>query len=73
MFDEGTIGKGKAKADILDRLATIKQNHGSYRKAQDAMQEIAKLRKSVAEKNQRILDLEARVAELERQDHRVAA
>lgn len=43
------------KPDILDRLGTIKPNHGSYRKAQDAMIEIANLRKQVA-------DLQAKLA-----------
>lgn len=72
-FDEGRIGKGFAKADILERLAAIKPGHGGYRKAQDAIQVIAYLRTQVYEKDRRILDLEARIAGLERQQPRVAA
>jgi len=72
-FDMGQFGKGHPKADILERLSAIKPNHGGYRKAQDAMIEIAALRKREAEKNRRIMELEARVAELERQLPRVAA
>ena len=39
----------EVKPDILVRLGNIKPNHGSYRKAQDAMIEITNLRKKVAE------------------------
>lgn len=73
MFDEGRIGSGKPKRDIVDRLSAVKQGHGNYRQAQDALAEINKLRKLDADKNRRIMELEARVLELERQIPRVAA
>lgn len=33
------------KQDLLERLANVKPNHGGYRKAQDALSEIQKLRR----------------------------
>jgi hypothetical protein len=72
-FDEGKIGFGKPKRDIVERLAAVKQGHGNYRQAQDALVEIVAARKRDADKNRRIMELETRIAELERQLPRVAA